>query len=224
MLTLENVSKTYSMGDIQIEALHSVSLTVNEADFISIMGPSGSGKSTLLHLMGALDIPTSGRVYLEGRDLSTLKEAELTVIRRTQIGFVFQAFNVVPQLTAVENVELPLHPHHMPASEKRKRAEDLLEKVGLAARMNHLPRQLSGGEIQRVAVARALVNRPKIVLADEPTGELDSKTSLQLVELMKKMREETHTAFVIVTHDFTLGKKAERKFELIDGTLKGKEG
>lgn len=224
MLTLENVSKTYSMGDIQIEALHGVSLTVNEADFISIMGPSGSGKSTLLHLMGALDVPTSGHVYLEGKDLSTLKEAELTVIRRTQIGFVFQAFNVVPQLTAVENVELPLHPHHIPASEKRKRAEDLLEKVGLAARMNHLPRQLSGGEIQRVAVARALVNKPKIVLADEPTGELDSKSSLQLVELMKKMREETHTAFVIVTHDFALGKKAERKFELIDGSLKGKEG
>jgi putative ABC transport system ATP-binding protein len=224
MLTLENVSKTYSMGDIQIEALHGVSLTVKEADFISIMGPSGSGKSTLLHLMGALDVPTSGHVYLEGRDLSTLKESELTVIRRTQIGFVFQAFNVVPQLTAVENVELPLRPHHIPKSEKRKRAEDLLEKVGLAARMNHLPRQLSGGEIQRVAVARALVNEPKIVLADEPTGELDSKSSLQLVELMKKMREETHTAFVIVTHDFTLGKKAERKFELIDGALKGKEG
>jgi putative ABC transport system ATP-binding protein len=224
MLTLENVSKTYSMGDIQIEALHAVSLTVNEADFISIMGPSGSGKSTLLHLMGALDVPTSGHVYLEGKDLSTLKESELTVIRRTQIGFVFQAFNVVPQLTAVENVELPLHPHHIPKSEKRKRAEDLLEKVGLAARMNHLPRQLSGGEIQRVAVARALVNRPKIVLADEPTGELDSKTSLQLVELMKNMREETHTAFVIVTHDFALGKKAERKFELIDGSLKEKEG
>jgi putative ABC transport system ATP-binding protein len=212
------------MGDIQIEALHAVSLTVNEADFISIMGPSGSGKSTLLHLMGALDVPTSGHVYLEGKDLSTLKESELTVIRRTQIGFVFQAFNVVPQLTAVENVELPLHPHHIPKSEKRKRAEDLLEKVGLAARMNHLPRQLSGGEIQRVAVARALVNRPKIVLADEPTGELDSKTSLQLVELMKNMREETHTAFVIVTHDFALGKKAERKFELIDGSLKEKEG
>ncbi|MGC1123107.1 MAG: ABC transporter ATP-binding protein [Candidatus Methanofastidiosia archaeon] len=224
MLTLENVSKTYSMGDIQIEALNAVSLTVNEADFISIMGPSGSGKSTLLHLMGALDVPTSGHVYLEGKDLSTLKESELTVIRRTQIGFVFQAFNVVPQLTAVENVELPLYPHHMPTSEKRKRAEDLLEKVGLAARMNHLPRQLSGGEIQRVAVARALVNTPKIVLADEPTGELDSKTSLQLVELMKKMREETHTAFVIVTHDFALGKKADRKFELIDGSLKEKEG
>ncbi|MBU6996763.1 MAG: ABC transporter ATP-binding protein [Theionarchaea archaeon] len=222
MLTLEKVSKTYNVGEMQVEALKDVSLTVNEADFISIMGPSGSGKSTLLHLMGALDVPSSGHVCLEGKDLSTLKESELTVIRRTQIGFVFQAFNVVPQLTALENVELPLRPHRLPTSEKQKRAEELLEKVGLSARMNHLPRQLSGGEIQRVAVARALVNRPKIVLADEPTGELDSKTSLQLVELMKKMKEETHTAFVIVTHDFALGKKAERKLELIDGTLKEK--
>ena len=220
MLRLEHVKKTYSIGDVQIEALKDVSITVNESDFISIMGPSGSGKSTLLHIMGALDIPTEGHVYLEDHDLSELKETALTVIRRTQLGFVFQAFNVIPQLTAVENVELPLHPHKLPRSEKRRRASDLLEKVGLKERMNHLPRQLSGGEIQRVAVARALVNEPRLVLADEPTGELDSKTSLQLFELMKKMNEETKTAFVIVTHDFNLGKKADRKFELIDGQLK----
>lgn len=220
MLRLEHVKKTYSIGDVQIEALKDVSITVNESDFISIMGPSGSGKSTLLHIMGALDIPTGGHVYLEDHDLSELKETALTVIRRTQLGFVFQAFNVIPQLTALENVELPLHPHKLPRPEKRRRASDLLEKVGLKERMNHLPRQLSGGEIQRVAVARALVNEPRLVLADEPTGELDSKTSLQLFELMKKMNEETKTAFVIVTHDFNLGKKADRKFELIDGQLK----
>ena len=220
MLRLEHVKKTYSIGDVQIEALKDVSIAVNESDFISIMGPSGSGKSTLLHIMGALDIPTEGHVYLEDHDLSELKETALTVIRRTQLGFVFQAFNVIPQLTAVENVELPLHPHKLPRSEKRRRASDLLEKVGLKERMNHLPRQLSGGEIQRVAVARALVNEPRLVLADEPTGELDSKTSLQLFELMKKMNEETQTAFVIVTHDFNLGKKADRKLELIDGQLK----
>jgi putative ABC transport system ATP-binding protein len=220
MLRLEHVKKTYSIGDVQIEALKDVSIAVNESDFISIMGPSGSGKSTLLHIMGALDIPTEGHVFLEDHDLSELKETALTVIRRTQLGFVFQAFNVIPQLTAVENVELPLHPHKLPRPEKRRRASDLLEKVGLKERMNHLPRQLSGGEIQRVAVARALVNEPRLVLADEPTGELDSKTSLQLFELMKKMNEETQTAFVIVTHDFNLGKKADRKFELIDGQLK----
>jgi ABC-type lipoprotein export system ATPase subunit len=220
MLRLEHVKKTYSIGDVQIEALKDVSITVNESDFISIMGPSGSGKSTLLHIMGALDIPTEGHVFLEDHDLSELKETALTVIRRTQLGFVFQAFNVIPQLTALENVELPLHPHKLPRPEKRRRASDLLEKVGLKERMNHLPRQLSGGEIQRVAVARALVNEPRLVLADEPTGELDSETSLQLFELMKKMNEETQTAFVIVTHDFNLGKKADRKFELIDGQLK----
>lgn len=220
MLKLENVSKTYTMGGSSIEALKDVSMTVNEADFVSIMGPSGSGKSTLLHIMGALDVPTAGRVLLEDKDLSTLKESELTLIRRTLLGFVFQAFNVIPQLTALENVELPLHPQKMPKSDKQKKAEELLEKVGLKERMHHLPRQLSGGEIQRVAVARALVNEPRIVLADEPTGELDTKTSQQLVELMKEMRNETQTAFVIVTHDFTLGKKADRKFELIDGQLK----
>ncbi len=220
MLKLENVSKTYTMGESSIEALKDVSMTVNEADFVSIMGPSGSGKSTLLHIMGALDVPTAGRVLLEDKDLSTLKESELTLIRRTLLGFVFQAFNVIPQLTALENVELPLHPQKMPKSDKQKKAEELLEKVGLKERMHHLPRQLSGGEIQRVAVARALVNEPRIVLADEPTGELDTKTSQQLVELMKEMRNETQTAFVIVTHDFTLGKKADRKFELIDGQLK----
>ncbi|MGD2247608.1 MAG: ABC transporter ATP-binding protein [Candidatus Methanofastidiosia archaeon] len=220
MLRLENVKKTYFMGEVQIEALKDVSIAVNKSDFISIMGPSGSGKSTLLHIMGALDIPTEGHVYFDDHDLSTLKETELTVIRRTQLGFVFQAFNVIPQLTALENVELPLHPHKLPKSEKRRRALEFLEKVGLKERINHLPRQLSGGEIQRVAVARALVNEPRIVLADEPTGELDSKTSLQLFELMKKMNEETQTAFVIVTHDFSLGKKAGRKFELIDGQLK----
>ncbi len=220
MLKLENVSKIYTMGDVVIEALKDVSMEVNEADFISIMGPSGSGKSTLLHLLGALDVPSRGHVYLEERDLSMLKESELTLIRRTQIGFVFQAFNVIPQLTALENVELPLHPHKLAKSEKQKRAEELLERVGLKERMNHLPRQLSGGEIQRVAMARALVNTPRIVLADEPTGELDSQTSLQLVELMRKMREETQTAFVIVTHDFKVGARADRKFELTDGELK----
>lgn len=220
MLKLENVSKTYTMGDVQIEALKNVSLMVNEADFISIMGPSGSGKSTLLHMMGALDTPTSGSVYLEGRDLSALKESEMTLIRRTKIGFVFQTFNVIPQLTALENVELPLRPQKMPEAEKQKQAEQLLEKVGLKERMNHLPRQLSGGEIQRVAVARALVNKPRIVLADEPTGELDSKTSMQLFELMKQMRTETRTAFVIVTHNFNLGKRADKTFELVDGQLR----
>jgi putative ABC transport system ATP-binding protein len=220
LMKLENVSKTYAIGDVQIEALRNVAMAINEADFISIMGPSGSGKSTLLHILGALDTPTAGKVFLEDRDLSTLKESELTVIRRTQIGFVFQAFNLIPQLTALENVELPLYPHKMAKSEKQQRAEELLEKVGLTDRLHHLPRQMSGGEIQRVSVARALVNRPRIVLADEPTGELDSKTSAQLFELMKKMRDETQTAFVIVTHDFNLGKKAERQFELIDGQLR----
>lgn len=220
LMKLENVSKTYAIGDVQIEALRNVAMAVNEADFISIMGPSGSGKSTLLHMLGALDTPTAGKVFLEDRDLSTLKESELTVIRRTQIGFVFQAFNLIPQLTALENVELPLYPHKIAKSEKQQRAEELLEKVGLTDRLHHLPRQMSGGEIQRVSVARALVNRPRIVLADEPTGELDSKTSAQLFELMKKMRDETQTAFVIVTHDFNLGKKAERQFELIDGQLR----
>ncbi|MBU7028993.1 MAG: ABC transporter ATP-binding protein [Theionarchaea archaeon] len=221
LMKLENVSKTYQMGEVQIEALKNVSMIVNEADFISIMGPSGSGKSTLLHVLGALDTPTAGEVFLGEHDLSTLKESELTLIRRTQIGFVFQTFNLIPQLTALENVELPLYPHKIAKSGKRKRAEELLEKVGLKDRMHHLPRQMSGGEIQRVSVARALVNQPHIVLADEPTGELDSKTSLQLFELIKEMRDETQTAFVIVTHDFNLGKKAERKFELIDGQLKG---
>ncbi|MBU7032446.1 MAG: ABC transporter ATP-binding protein [Theionarchaea archaeon] len=220
MLKLEKVSKEYIMGEVTIQALKEVSLTVAKGDFISIMGPSGSGKSTLLHIMGALDTPTSGHVYLEDRDLSTLREFELTRIRRYQIGFVFQAFNVIPQLTALENVMLPLHPHKLPQSEKSRRAEDLLEKVNLTERMHHLPRQMSGGEIQRVAVARALVNEPTVILADEPTGELDSKTSQQLIELMKKMRKETETAFVIVTHDYTLGKTADKRYTLTDGTLK----
>lgn len=220
MLTLEKVSKEYTMGEVTIQALKEVSLSVEKGDFISIMGPSGSGKSTLLHIMGALDTPTTGHVYLDEKDLSTLGESELTHIRRYKIGFVFQAFNVIPQLTALENVMLPLHPHALPTSEKQERAEMLLQKVDLSNRMNHLPRQLSGGEIQRVAVARALVNNPEIVLADEPTGELDSTTSQQLVDLMKKMRAETETAFIIVTHDFTLGKTAQKHYTLVDGVLK----
>jgi len=215
----ENVSKTYNVGTpAQVNALCGIDLVVHEAEFVAVQGASGSGKSTLLNCIGCLDVPTSGKVRIDGQDVSKLKENELALVRRRKIGFVFQTFNIVPTLTALQNVELPMVFAGMPEAERLERAKALLEKVGLGKRMNHRPNELSGGEVQRVAIARALVNDPKLVLADEPTGNLDSRTSEEIMAMMRALNEEGRT-IVMITHDAAIAAHAKRKIYLKDGKI-----
>ncbi len=214
-LRLENVWKVYRMGSVEVEALRGVSLKIERGEFVAIMGPSGSGKSTLMNIMGLLDTPTRGRVYLMGRDVSRLGEDELAEIRGKTVGFVFQRFNLLPYLTALENVLLPT----LFLGEKREdRARELLEAVGLGHRMHHLPSQLSGGEQQRVAIARALINEPEIILADEPTGNLDSKTGKQIMEIFAELHKKSKT-LILVTHDEEVAGYAERVVRIRDGRI-----
>ncbi len=219
MIRLENVSKIYRMGERHIKALDSVSLELKKGDFISVIGPSGSGKSTLLHIMGLIDTPTRGRVIFDGEDVSDLKERQLSRLRLRKIGFVFQQFYLLPTLTALENVELPMKEAKVPRKERRDRAMKLLEEVGLGDRMEHYPRQLSGGEQQRVAIARALANNPEIILADEPTGEVDSRTSERIMETFQKLNREGGITLVVVTHDPNVAKKAKRTLKMRDGRI-----
>jgi len=213
-----NLKKTYMLGKVQVDALRGVDLTVEKGDFLAILGPSGSGKSTLLNMIGALDKPTEGKVFIEGVDVSKLNDNALADLRR-EIGFVFQFFNLIPRLTARGNVELPMAIPGLGKTERRKRAEELLETVGLKERVNHKPAELSGGERQRVAIARALANNPKFLLMDEPTGNIDSKTANEIIELVRRLNEEKGVTIIVVTHDQQIALQTKRAVQMLDGLI-----
>ena len=213
-----NLKKTYMLGKVPVNALRGVDLRVESGDFLAVLGPSGSGKSTLLNLIGALDKPTEGCMLIEGVDVSKLDDNQLADLRR-RIGFVFQFFNLIPRFTARENVELPMAIAGLSKADRRKRAEGLLETVGLRERMNHKPSELSGGEQQRVAIARALANNPKFLLMDEPTGNIDSKTANEIVGLIKKLNEERDVTIIMVTHDRRLADHSKRIVQMFDGLI-----
>ncbi len=219
MIIAENLTRTYHIGEAEVHALRGVSLEIVSGEFVAIVGSSGSGKSTLLHILGALDQPTSGRVYLGGDDLSSLSEDELAEIRAKKIGFVFQFHNLIPTLTALENLELPMVFAGVKADERRKRAERLLREVGLGDRLEHTPLQLSGGQQQRVAIARALANEPDVILADEPTGELDSDNSRKIMETLIRLREKSGVTLLVVTHDPEVAAHADRVLKMRDGRI-----
>jgi putative ABC transport system ATP-binding protein len=219
MYTLENVSKTYRQKERTIHALKDVSLTIPSGRLVAIQGPTGGGKSTLLQLLGALDRPTSGRLSLGEDDLSGLPDAKLGRIRATGIGFVFQGFNLIPTLTAQENVETALEPLGLPAEERRRRTIAALESVGLGDRARHVPGELSGGQQQRVAIARALVKEPDVLLADEPTGNLDEGTRDEIMDLLEGLHRDRGLTLVIVTHDSAVARRAERRLHLAHGTV-----
>jgi len=213
-----NLKKTYMLGKVPVNALCGVNLKVESGDFLAILGPSGSGKSTLLNLIGALDKPTEGKMLIEGVDVSTLNDNQLADLRR-RIGFVFQFFNLIPRFTARENVELSMSIADMSRDERRKRAEDILETVGLKERMHHKPVELSGGEQQRVAISRALANNPRFLLMDEPTGNIDSKTANEIVKLIKRLNEEKDVTIIMVTHDQRLAQETKRTAQMSDGVI-----
>ncbi len=212
------VSRTYRMGATDVRAVAGIDLTVNQGEVHLFTGTSGSGKSTLIHLLGALDNPSTGKVLFEGRDLADCNDRELAQLRRHRIGFVFQAMNLLPTLTALENVLLPAIPER-PTADTIARARDILVRVGLADRVDHSPNRLSGGEQQRVAIARSLLNRPSLILADEPTGELDSQTGGHVIELMRGLAAEWSASLVIVTHDLSIAAEGDRRHTIQDGRL-----
>lgn len=213
-----DVKKTYMLGKVPVDALRGVNLTVETGDFVSILGPSGSGKSTMLNLIGALDKPTSGKLLIDGVDILNLNDNQLTDLRR-RIGFVFQFFNLIPRLTARDNVELSMSIANVGRAQRRKRAMELLETVGLKERINHKPSELSGGQQQRVAIARALANEPKFLLLDEPTGNIDSKTASEVMGLLKKLNVEKQVTIIMVTHDQHLAREAQRTVQMFDGQI-----
>lgn len=219
ILELKNITKTYITGTNQFNALDNVSLKIYQGEFVSITGPSGSGKSTLMHIVGLLDNPTSGEVLLEGRDISQLKEHQLAQIRNITLGFVFQQFNLLPKTSSLENVLLPLLYSDVPKKDRQKIGTDLLIKVGLGDKFSNTPAQLSGGQQQRVAIARALVNNPKIILADEPTGNLDSKSGEEIMKFFHQLNEKEGRTIVFVTHDMDLAKQANRTIVIKDGKI-----
>jgi len=221
ILEVREVKKGYRMGKVLVPALYGVSFDVKEGEFLTIFGPSGSGKSTLLHLMGCLDRPDDGEILIDGSNVLKLSDDKLAELRLTKMGFVFQFFNLLPKLTALRNVELPLTIAGVPEKEALEKAKEMLNLVDLEARMNHRPSELSGGEQQRVAIARALINNPKIVLADEPTGNLDTKTGWEIIQLMKKLNEDKGQTFVVVTHDPHISETADRIIYLKDGLVEG---
>ena len=218
-IKLENVWKTYTMGEVKVHALKGVSLEIHQGEFIAITGTSGSGKSTMMNLVGCLDLPTSGYLFLEDRDIATLDESTLAQIRGKKIGFVFQQFNLIPTLNALENVMLPLEFQDAPPAVVKRKAMEILTLVGLGDRAGHLPSQLSGGQQQRVAIARSLVNDPGIILADEPTGNLDSKTGSEVVRLLERLWKQERKTIVMVTHDPRLARHAKRQIQLRDGQI-----
>jgi putative ABC transport system ATP-binding protein len=218
MIEIMNASKTYHQGEQEVRALRDVSFRIKKGEFLSIMGPSGSGKSTLLNLVGGLDQPTGGEIFVDGSPLHGISDDELTLIRRRKVGFIFQFFNLLPILTAVENVGLPLLLDGVPFSRIREKAVHLLESVGLGSRIEHRPEQLSGGEMQRVAIARALITDPAVLLADEPTGNLDSHRSEEILHLLKKLNQTGQT-IVMVTHDSNAASFGTRIIKLKDGSL-----
>jgi putative ABC transport system ATP-binding protein len=223
VLETRGVSKVYGSGEAQVHALRSVDVQVAEGEMLAIMGRSGSGKSTLLTILGGVDVPTEGQVLLEGKDLSAMTDDERTLIRRQRIGFVFQAFNLLPIFTALENVALPLELDGMPQAEARRRALEKLELVGMGKRKDHIPGKLSGGEQQRVAIARALVIEPAILLADEPTGNLDSVNGEKVTAMLRNLVVEHRQTIVLVTHDSAMAAKADRVIYLADGQVEREE-
>ena len=218
IITVDNINKTYKNGSLELQVLKNISFKVDKGEFLAIMGSSGSGKSTMMNILGCLDNQYEGRYILDGIDISKSTENELREIRNKKIGFIFQSFNLLPRLTALENVELPLVYSSIPKEERHKRANELLEMVGLKERTHHRPNELSGGQRQRVAIARALVNNPSIILADEPTGNLDSKSEGEIIEILQKLNKMGKT-IVIVTHEPSIGEIAERKIVFKDGEI-----
>jgi putative ABC transport system ATP-binding protein len=217
MIRLDDVTKVYRTDRIETLALDAIDLTVEEGDFLAVMGPSGCGKTTLLNLMGLLDTPSNGTVSLDGAPIRTRKDRVLARIRNEKIGFVFQSFHLIPDLKVVDNVEIPLLYRRVSARERRHRAIDALEKVGLSSRVDHFPGQLSGGQQQRVAIARALVGAPRLILADEPTGNLDSAMGHEILSLLEQVNREARTTVVMVTHDPGMAERAHRTLRLYDG-------
>lgn len=216
---VENLWKTYRVGQVLVDALRGVNLTVRRGKFAVVLGPSGSGKTTLLNLIGGLDKPSSGRVYIDGEDLGNLVEGELTEIRRNKIGFIFQLYNLIPVLTAFENVELPMLIAGVSRKESRNRAQHLLRSVGLPDRMDHKPDELSGGEQQRVTIARALANRPSIILADEPTADLDPETGMEVAGMLRELAKKETVTVIAVTHDPVITRNADRILKIRNGQI-----
>jgi len=223
VIEIENITKVYQMGQVQVHALCGVSLKVEQGEWVAIMGPSGSGKSTLMHIVGCLDTPTSGAYRLNGVEVDSMDENQLAAVRNQQIGFVFQTFNLLPRTNALRQVMLPMqyarNGARVPLDERERRARAELETVGLGDRMDHHPTELSGGEQQRVALARAMVNQPALILADEPTGNLDSASGDRVLEALEQMRRETGTTLVVVTHDSSVAARADRVLQLHDGQI-----
>ena len=218
LIQIEQLKKTYHLGKVKIEALRGVSFEINTGEFVSIMGPSGSGKSTLMHIIGCLDYPTEGKYFLSGQDVSKLNDNQLALFRNQKIGFVFQQFNLLPKATILRNVELPLTYNNTHSKNKKRLAVQALEEVGLGDRLKHRPNEISGGQKQRVAIARALVNHPSIILADEPTGNLDSKTGQDIMKMIDKLHDEGNT-IILVTHEPEIARYAKRVIHLKDGLI-----
>ncbi len=218
MIRIKDMYKIYQMGDVDVHALDGISLHIKPKEFVSIIGPSGSGKSTLMNMIGCLDTATSGEYWIDGVPVENMSEDELAALRNEKIGFIFQGYNLLPKLTAYENVELPLIYRGIAPAKRRELVEAALDKVGMLERMHHKPKELSGGQQQRVAIARALSNKPSLILADEPTGALDSKTGLEVLQMMKDIHQEGNTV-VLITHDSNIARHAERIVRIADGKI-----
>lgn len=218
MIRLENITKVYKMGDTEVHALAGVSLHIKPHEFVAIIGPSGSGKSTLMNMIGCLDVPTSGRYWIDGIEGSRMKDNDLADLRNQKLGFIFQQYNLLSKLSALENVELPLIYKGIPAAKRRKMAIEALKRVGLQDKINHKPTELSGGQQQRVSIARALSGHPALILADEPTGALDSKSGVEIMQMLHELHDEGNT-IVVITHDLSIAKQAERIVTIRDGLI-----
>jgi putative ABC transport system ATP-binding protein len=224
LIKTEDLAKTYKLGEVEVQAVRGISVKIKKGELVSIVGVSGSGKSTFMHLLGCLDEPTKGRYFLDGTDVSKLKDKELAKVRNKKIGFVFQTFNLLPHLTVLENVILPAkYDSSANLAQVKKKAVDLLERFGLGKRLKSRPTQLSGGEMQRVAIARALINDPVIILADEPTGNLDSKTGFEIIKILKDLNRENEVTEVIVTHDLNITRFTEKTIKIKDGLVESEE-
>ncbi len=219
LVVVDNLHKRYVLGDQEVNALQGVTFSIEKGDFVSIMGPSGSGKSTMMNMLGCLDIPTSGSYHLDGKDVARMKPDELARVRRDSLGFVFQGFNLLPRTTALENVELPMVYSGVPSGERKKRASEALKRVGLGDRQDHRPHQMSGGQQQRVAIARALVNRAPLILADEPTGNLDTANSTEIMELFQELNRDQGITVILITHEPDMALFSRRIITFRDGSI-----
>ena len=217
LIEVKNLCKVYGSGEAKVEALKDINLEIEQGEFVAIVGPSGSGKSTLLHLLGGVDKPTSGEVIIKGESVYKLKEKELSVLRRRKIGFVFQSFNLIPVLSVEENIKMPALLDHQKVD--KEYFKDLVKTLGISDRLNHLPSELSGGQQQRVAIARALINKPAIILADEPTGNLDSETSKEIMEMLKLSVRKYNQTAIVITHDLSIAENADRVIKIKDGKV-----